>query len=342
MVEDHYKTSILPTGIHLKTAHRSPVSLMGKVTLHFCIVDFKFFHTFIIFDKLPEAAFLFGINLQKKYSLYYCWDLYRQLFMQRRSIPDLHRNSEQHYNVAVIKSTLKIPPRHNGSMPIEIKGHDLKDHMAYFISNQHRKKGLSPNIHVLDGIYNIKDKLTLHIVVENYTNKHVTFNQGQCIGHVESSINNMPQTSVNSIMTQKMMDEQVQPDTFKLPLHIFFQEIKQSLDTLLETFKSKFVWDETSVGTTHLTDMQIDTGTTEPVSQRPSLFAMKQYEWPQNKINKLYHAKVIHSRHSSCSDPIIIVHKGDGGECLIINCKALNKVTRKFIWPMPKVKTHFI
>ena len=43
-------------------------------------------------------------------------------------------------------------------MPIKIKGHDLRDHMAYFISNQHAKKGPQPNIHVIDGIYGIKGK----------------------------------------------------------------------------------------------------------------------------------------------------------------------------------------
>ena len=57
------------------------------------------------------------------------------------------------------------------------------------------------------------------------------------------------------------MDEQVQPDTSKTPFHNLPQEIKQSPNKLLETFKSQFVSDETSIGTTHVTKMQIDTGT---------------------------------------------------------------------------------
>ena len=71
------------------------------------------------------------------------------------------------------------------------KEQDLRDHVAYFISNQNIKKGLDLSIHVIDGIYDIKGKLTLYILVANYTNKHVTFNKGQCTGHVEPSINNM-------------------------------------------------------------------------------------------------------------------------------------------------------
>ena len=36
-----------------------------------------------------------------------------------------------------------------------------------------------------------------------------------------------------------------------------------------------------------------------------------------------------------------IVPKGDGGKCLVIDYCTLNKVTRKFMWPMPKVEDIF-
>ena len=36
-----------------------------------------------------------------------------------------------------------------------------------------------------------------------------------------------------------------------------------------------------------------------------------------------------------------MVPKGDRGKCLVIDYRALNKVTRKFPWPMPKVEDIF-
>ena len=57
----------------------------------------------------------------------------------------------------------------------------------------------------------------------------------------------------------------------------------------------------------------------------------------KRRIEKLLAAKVICSSRLSWSAPIIIVPKGDGGKQLVINYRALNKVTRKFTWPMPKV-----
>ena len=87
--------------------------------------------------------------------------------------------------------------------------------------------------------------------------------------------------------------------------------------------------------------MTIDTGTTDPVSQKPYPIAMKHYEWVKDEIEKLLTAKVIHTSHSSWSTPIIIVPKGDGGKRLVIDYRALNKVSRKFTWPMPKVEDIF-
>ena len=37
----------------------------------------------------------------------------------------------------------------------------------------------------------------------------------------------------------------------------------------------------------------------------------------------------------------MVVPKGDGGKCLVIDYRALNRVTRKFTWPMPKVEDIF-
>ena len=87
--------------------------------------------------------------------------------------------------------------------------------------------------------------------------------------------------------------------------------------------------------------MMIDTGNSDPVSQKPCPITMKHYQWVKEEIEKLLTAKVIHSSTSSWSASIIIVPKGDGEKCLVINYRALNKITRKFTWPMPKVEDIF-
>ena len=191
MIEDCYKTKILPTAVHLKTVDGSSMSSLGRATLYLHIVKFKFSHTFIICDKLPDTDILFGIDIHTLYQIYHIYSD-KQLFIQRKgSYLTYTKNCEQQCNIAVVKSSFKIPPRHNGAIPVTIKGHNLRDPVGYFISNQHTNMRLDASIHVIDGIYNINARLTLHIPVANYTNKHVTFNKGQCTGHIEPPIDHM-------------------------------------------------------------------------------------------------------------------------------------------------------
>ena len=57
--------------------------------------------------------------------------------------------------------------------------------MVYFITDENATKGRDPNINIINGIHKIKGKTSVNILVSNYTNKHVTFNKGEYIGHLE-------------------------------------------------------------------------------------------------------------------------------------------------------------
>ena len=134
------------------------------------------------------------------------------------------------------------------------------------------------------------------------------------------------------------MAEKVTPDIFNPPHHKLSNTIQHELDTLLKEYESQFTKDKTSIGTTPLTSMTIDTGASDLVSQKPYPITMKLYQWVKEEIEKLLAAKGIHSTRSSWSTPIIVVPKGDGGKHLVIDYRDLNKITRKFTWSMPKVE----
>ena len=138
-----------------------------------------------------------------------------------------------------------------------------------------------------------------------------------------------------------MMAEKVTPDIFDAPCHKLSNNIHCDLNALLKEYESQFAKDEISIGTSPLTSMMIDTGASNPISQKPYPIAMKHNQWVKEEIEKLLAEKVIPSSRSSWSAPIIVVPKGDGGKHLVIDYRALNKVTRKFTWPMPKVEDIF-
>ena len=244
---------------------------------------------------------------------------------------------ESGINRVSIAKTIRIPPKHNGAISVSIKGHDIKTPTACFIGSQYT----NPEVKLIDGVHDISHNVTLQVLVINNSYEHVNFLKGMKIGHLEPLIDDLTQIPINSATTQRMLPETVKPDSFTPPKYQLDATIQQQLDSLLRTFQDQFAKDEMTIGTTPLTQMSIDTGNSDPVSQKPYPVAMKHYNWVKEEINKLLEAGVIKNSHSSWSAPIIVVLKGDGGKHLVIDYRALNKVMRKFVWPMPKVEDIF-
>ena len=60
-----------------------PMAALGMTPLHLKIADFKFSHNFIICDRLPDTEMIFGIDVQKKFSLSYAWDKEKNCYIQK-------------------------------------------------------------------------------------------------------------------------------------------------------------------------------------------------------------------------------------------------------------------
>ena len=180
----------------------------------------------------------------KEVSLSYAWDKEKNCYIQRDGkFLTYTQNHEQKATIGRVILSLKIPLTQwccNGVVPIKITGPVIKEHMAYFITDDNSTKGRDPNINIINSIHKIKGKTSVNILVSNYTNKHITFNKGEYIGHLEPTITDdmtMDQSethSAHSVTLQKMMAEQVQPDIFDPPHHKLKPGIQSQLDTLLK------------------------------------------------------------------------------------------------------------
>ena len=191
-IDNSLKTAIQTTLVHLNTADGSPMTVLGIMTLQFRIADFMFYQNFIVCDSLPKMELLFGINVQKKFALCYVWEQEKYCYIQKEGrFFTYTRNCEQKANVAIVKSTLKVPPRYNGIIPIKIIRQTFKGHRAYFIRDHDSKREKDHNIHIIDGIHYIKGKTYDNVLILNYTNKHITFNKVEYVGHLELPIEDM-------------------------------------------------------------------------------------------------------------------------------------------------------
>ena len=215
LIHDSFKTLIQATTTTLNTLNTAdglPMTALGMTALHLRIAEFKFTHNFII--------------------------LINHMHGTRKRIATFRRMADSsHTPKTANKRSLKIPPRHNGIIPIKIKGHSMTGQTACFISDQESRKGKDPIINIVNGIHNIKGRTSVNILVSNYSNKHVTFNKGEYIVHLEN-INeemyshpheNSEAHTTSSIATKKTMLEQVKQHTFEPPTTNTKQTLRPSL-----------------------------------------------------------------------------------------------------------------
>ena len=175
LIDNSFKIPIQPTTNKVNTADSSPMAALGITAIYLRIADLKFTHNFIICNRLPDTEIIFGIDVQKKFSLSYAWDKEKNCYIQKDGrFLTYTRKCKQKVTIGIVKSTLKLPPRHNGIIHIKIKGHSITVHKACFISDQDSTKGKDTNINIVNGIHNIKGKTFVNILVSNYTNKHIT------------------------------------------------------------------------------------------------------------------------------------------------------------------------
>ena len=136
-IDNSFKTPIQTTTAKLNTGNGSPMTALGITALHLRIADLKFTHNFVLCNRLPDTEIIFGIDIQKKFSISYVWDKDKNYYTQKeRKYLTYTRNCEQKATIGVVKLTLKILPQHNGVVPIKITDQTIKEHMAYFITDE--------------------------------------------------------------------------------------------------------------------------------------------------------------------------------------------------------------
>ena len=121
------------------------MTTLGSAALHLCIADFTFTHNFIVCNQLPDTELILGMDIQRKFSLSYTWDKDHQCYIQRNGkfLSFMHA-THQKATIGTVKSTLKIPPRHNGVVPIKISGPSITTDTAHFIAVRQYAQGKRP------------------------------------------------------------------------------------------------------------------------------------------------------------------------------------------------------
>lgn len=114
------------------------------------------------------------------------------------------------------------------------------------------------------------------------------------------------------------------------------QRIK--LRKLLQNFRSRFCFNLSEIGHTKLAEMKIELKSDKPVVYAPYRLSITEREKVKGMITELLDAKIIRESQSEYASPILLVRKKDGGTRMCVDFRALNKITKKIKYPLPRIE----
>ena len=109
------------------------------------------------------------------------------------------------------------------------------------------------------------------------------------------------------------------------------------LISLLTEYEDVFVTKDIDLGRADRFSHRIDTGDTPPIRQRPYRTPHSQQEMVDKHIDSMLQTGIIKPSDSPWSQPLVIVPKKDGSPRFCVDLRKLNSVTKKQIFPMPRI-----
>jgi hypothetical protein len=184
-----------------------------------------------------------------------------------------------------------------------------------------------------------KDSRLLYVRFVNTSSEDVTLKRGVPIGCVRKIL-------PKNIRQIKIPDEAKKPKTsmpvedFKFPKYdsnVLNDDQKKRVDDLFEEFRDIFSQGPGDIGQTDVVQHEIDTGSQEPIKAMPRRVPMHRRETLETMIKEMEQNKVVRKSDSAWASPIVLAPKKDGTLRFCVDFRALNAVTRKDAYPLPRI-----
>ncbi|XP_064470070.1 uncharacterized protein LOC135384814 [Ornithodoros turicata] len=112
---------------------------------------------------------------------------------------------------------------------------------------------------------------------------------------------------------------------------------RASLISLLTTYSHLFDLGKPPLGVAKGVHHRIDTGTSPPVRQRPYRVSASERAVIEKEVSDMLSRGIIQPSSSPWASPVVLVTKKDGSIRFCVDYRRLNKITRRDVYPMPRI-----
>ena len=346
---------------HVKSATGSNLSPLGIVNCPLKLGNTTFVNDFIVCQNLTRPLILGKDFLMKNHiTVRYAENGKCILkFQQEEMVGALDITNAPHLESS---TTVCLPGRTLAVIQVKSELKHEQIGQIYEVQPNEELSNKYPNIYVVPMIHNADTYIpdTVPMVLINFLLDDVSIPKGEIMGFLQSQtidiseIKTETSTEPSPIgigedneVSQNQEEKRFITSPADIEIHrkINLQdadvsdEHQKAFQDLCCEFKDIFSVDSGDIGKTPLVEMEIDTGDSPPITQKPYTLPLKHAEWVQKELEILEKASVIVRSVSPWASPIVVVPKRSApGEPpkrrLCVDCRAINSL-------LPPVKKAF-
>ena len=346
---------------HVKSATGSNLSPLGIVSCPLKLGNTTFVNDFIVCQNLTRPLILGKDFLMKNHiTVRYAENGKCILkFQQEEMVAALDITNAPHLETS---ATVCLPGRTLAVIQVKSELKHEQTGQIYEVQPNEELSDKYPNIYVVPMIHNADTYIpdTVPMVLINFSLDDVLISKAEIMGFLQSQtidiseIKTKTSTEPSPIdigedneVSQNQEEKRFITSPADIEIHrkINLQdadvsdEHQKALQDLCHEFKDIFSVDSGDIGKTPLVEMEIDTGDSPPITQKPYTLPLKHAEWVQKELEILEKAGVIVRSVSPWASPIVVVPKRSApGEPpkrrLCVDYRAINSL-------LPPVKKAF-
>ena len=249
--------------------------------------------------------------------------------------------------------TISVPSQASKIVKAEIESINRKGEDCIFELdlNVVASSGLS----IPETVLTIGKKGRVYIPLQNMQDTRVKLCRGAELGVIEPFVATSPsdhatcmseesqlvESSCAKVMVDKKFDDERNRKllgALKLNHGDLTNKQFNSLKTLILGASDVFALDNSELGGTNLVKHTIDTGDSQPIKQQPYRTPMIYREQMAEMIEDMQAQGIVQPSSSPWASPVVLVPKKDGTVRFCIDYRRLNAVSRKDVYPLPRIE----
>lgn len=319
-------------------ANGQPIEVLGQIPTTITLEDSDFEVCAIICDIVPDGILGQDFLLKHATSIDYSNST---IYTDINQIKCWVGGEAQTRCRVLTTCSTSLPPLSMMKVLVAVENFETLSDLALFCASKSFIQ--SKNTFPVEGILSL-DGSEVSIWLMNTSEEEVTVPKNVPVGVCESYYEKEEEAPFDC----RHVSHAEVNDQFPVPDHLadLFQRSKEELTdeeaTVLAKLLTKYqhVFSKTSedVGRTDLVQHSINTGTANPARQPPRRQPLGKREVEKQEINNMLDRGIIEPSNSCWSSPIVLVTKKDGSTRFCVDYRALNDLTVKDAYPIPRVE----